>query len=122
MRSPRQLSFWQLQLLGWGAFAVAMAGSRVGRLPVGYMVATKSLMAVLGLLYTSFIARPIYRRALSADSSTVRTVGVTAIASYVVAVLWTATHSLLDAYLSGVFTGRAPATSFWFVFGGTLYD
>lgn len=99
-----------------------MAGSRVGRFPLAYMIATKVLMAALGLIYTSFVARPIYRRALNVDSSTLTTVGVTAVLSYVVAVLWTATHSVLDARLVRAFMGRAPETTFWYIFGGTLYD
>src|SRR5690349_9689360 len=99
MRPPRPVQFWQLQLLGWGAFAVAMAGSRVGRLPLLYMIATKALMAALGLVYTSVVARPVYKRTLTVDSSTITIVGVTAIVSYTVALLWTASHSVLSAYV-----------------------
>ena len=121
--TARPVQFWQLQLLGWGAFAITMAGSRFGRLPLLYMLATKLLMAALGLVYTAFIARPIYRRMLGVDASAFRIVGVTAIVSYVVATLWTATHSLLDAYLVEAYFGRpAQLSNFWQIFGGTLYD
>lgn len=123
MRSTRPVQFWQLQLLGWGAFAIAMAGSRVGRFPLAYMIATKVLMATLGLLYTSFVARPIYKRVLTVDSSTLEMVGVTAIVSYAVALLWTASHSLLDVNVYNALMPRPMRlTNFWQVFGGTLYD
>lgn len=123
MRSSRSFQFWQLQILGWSAFATAMAGSRVGRFPLLYMIASKSVMATLGLIYTSLIARPIYRRTLGVESSMLRTVAVTAVVSYAVAVLWTATHSLLDLYIASPFRSQpVRITSLWQIFGGTLYD
>jgi LytS/YehU family sensor histidine kinase len=87
------------------------------------MIASKSLMAVLGLAYTSFIARPLYRRLLDDGASALRTISVTAAVSYGVAILWTATHSALDIFLVEALLHRpAHITSFWQIFGGTLYD
>src|ERR1051325_4740040 len=112
---PRRdsLSFWQLQLLGWGAFGVAMAASRIGRFPVGFMVASKGAMAALGLLFTSVLLRPVYRRLLRDDPPIGRVIVVTAVASYVAAVLWTGSHSLADAYLVRWLLGRDVVLSFW---------
>jgi two-component system LytT family sensor kinase len=120
--SPR-FSFWKLQLVGWGAFAVAMAASRVGRFPLEYMIASKGAMAILGLLYTGAIARPLYRRLLPEDASPLRTIAVTSLVSYAVAALWTGTHSVVDVVIARwLLDPRAHLTGFWSVFGGTLYD
>ena len=120
--SPR-FSFWKLQLVGWGAFAVAMAASRVGRFPLEYMIASKGAMAILGLLYTGAIARPLYRRLLPEDASPLRTTAVTSLVSYAVAALWTGTHSVVDVVIARwLLDPRAHLTGFWSVFGGTLYD
>lgn len=117
------LTFWRLQLLGWAAFWIAMAGSRVGRFPLPYMVASKGAMAAIGLAYSALLLRPLYRRLLRSDPPLGRTIVVTAVASYVVAVLWTATHSITDIYIERVLlTPDAHISNFWQVFGGTLYD
>ncbi|MEP7347870.1 MAG: histidine kinase [Gemmatimonadaceae bacterium] len=121
--APRSVTFWQLQLLGWGAFWVAMTWSRVGRYPLSYMMASKAAMAVIGLAYTSLLLRPLYRRLLRGDPSLALTIGVAAVASYLVAVLWTATHSLVDIYIErALLSPEAHISNFWQVFGGTLYD
>ena len=117
------LTFWRLQLLGWGAFWLAMTWSRVGRFPLIYMAASKAVMAALGLLYTGFILRPLYRRLLRGDPSLARTIVVSAVASYAVAALWTASHSLLDLPIErALLDPRVRLTSLWQIFGGTLYD
>ena len=54
--------------------------------------------AVPGLLL-----RPLYRRFLRHDSPLGQTIAVTAIASYVIAALWTGTHSLVDIYIERAF-------------------
>lgn len=100
-----------------------MAASRVGRFPLPYMVASKGAMAVIGLAYTSLLLRPLYRRLLRVDPPLGRTIVVTAVASYLVAVLWTATHSLTDIYIErALLSPDAHIANFWQVFGGTLYD
>ena len=117
------LSFWRLQLFGWAAFWVAMAGSRVGRFPLGYMVASKGVMAALGLLITGFLLRPLYRRLLDADAPLARTITVASVASYTAAALWTGAHSLVDIHLvRALVSPTARISNFWQVFGGTLYD
>ena len=117
------LTFWRLQLLGWGAFWFAMTWSRVGRFPLVYMALSKAVMAALGLVYTGFILRPLYRRLLRDDASLLRTIIVTAIASYAVAALWTASHGLLDLPIErAILDPRVRLTSWWQIFGGTLYD
>lgn len=121
--TTRPVTFWRLQLLGWAAFWVVMAGSRVGRFPPSYMVASKGAMAVIGLAYTALLLRPLYRRLLRGDPPLGRTIVVTAVASYLVAVLWTATHSLTDIYIErALLSPNAHISNFWQVFGGTLYD
>lgn len=100
-----------------------MAGSRVGRFPLSYMLASKFAMATIGFVYTGLLLRPLYRRLLRDDPPLGRTIIVTAVASYLVAVLWTGTHSLVDIYIEGMFLSPdARISNFWQVFGGTLYD
>ena len=121
-RTP-QLSFWKLQLIGWGAFWIAMSWSRMGRFPLVYMAASKLLMAALGLAFTGWLLRPLYRRVLGDDPPLARTIAITAVASYVVAAVWTASHSLLDLPIErALLNPKAHITNLWQVFGGTLYD
>lgn len=87
------------------------------------MVVSKGVMGLLGLLLSGFLLRPLYRRFLRDDPSLIRVIGVTAIASYAVAVLWTASHSAVDILVErALLTPDARLTNFWQVFGGTLYD
>lgn len=117
------VSFWRLQLAGWAAFAIAMGGSRIGRFPIDFMIATKSAMAIMGLLYTGFILRPLYRRTLRGNPPLTRTIGVTVAASYVVALLWTGTYAVIDIFIQRwLLSPEAHLSNFWQVFGGTLYD
>src|SRR5689334_10801365 len=95
-----RLSFWRLQLIGWAAFWIAMAGSRVGRFPLSFMIASKGLFAALGCVISGVLLRPVYKRFLNADSSLARTIAITASASYVAAALWTAADSFLDIPIS----------------------
>ena len=100
-----------------------MAGSRVGRFPLSYMLASKFAMAAIGFVYTGLLLRPLYRRLLRDDPPLGRTIVVTTVASYLVAVLWTGTHSLVDIYIERAFLSPdAHISNFWQVFGGTLYD
>ena len=125
MQAPSSRSsaslFWPLQLGGWLAFGVAMALSRVGRYPLDYMVATKAVLAGLGLL-TSLGLRAFYRRALPTDAAPVRTVVVTAAASYAAAMVWTVAYNVLDHHVQVATMGRAPGlNSFLAFFGGSVY-
>ena len=100
-----------------------MAGSRVGRFPLAYMVATKALLALLGLLCTSFLVRPAYRRLLREDATPTRTIVVTVVVSYFVSIVWTGANGYLDLFLQRALLDReARLTSAWQLFGGVLYD
>jgi two-component system LytT family sensor kinase len=121
--TDRDRLFWRLQLAGWLAFAIAMALSRLGRFPLGYMIASKTSLALLGLIYTSWILRPLYRRLLPQDASFPRIIALTSVGSYAVAVLWTASAALLDFVAQrALLDPRASVGGFWYFFGGTLYD
>src|SRR6185503_15131938 len=92
-------SFWRLNLAGWAAYAVAMSASRVGRFPFAYMIATKSALAIMGLVITGFLLRPLYRWLLSDDPPLKVLIVVTTVASYAAAVLWTAGDGLVDLHI-----------------------
>jgi two-component system LytT family sensor kinase len=87
------------------------------------MLASKFAMAAIGFAYTGLLLRPLYRRLLRDDPPLGRTIVVTAVASYLVAVLWTGTHSLVDIHIErALLAPDAHISNFWQVFGGTLYD
>jgi signal transduction histidine kinase len=95
--SPRPIApFWLFQVGGWLAFGVAMTFSRMGRYPLAYMVASKTVLTVLGVL-ASLVLRQLYRAVLRRAPSLPLTIVVSAIASYAMASLWTAAHNLIDA-------------------------
>jgi two-component system, LytTR family, sensor kinase len=97
--------FWRWQLAGWGAFMVAMTFSRVGRFPLSYMVASKLVLATLGVV-VSLGLRALYRRVRRGEPSTARIVVVAVVASYVAATVWTAAHTLLDHRIAYLFDLR----------------
>lgn len=117
-------TFWRLQLIGWGAFWLAMMGSRVGRFPFSYMIVTKGVFAALGLLYTSLLLRPIYRRLLRGEATgMMQLIAVTAVASYIVALLWTISDGILDIPVQRAFLNpKASITNEWQLIGGALYN
>jgi signal transduction histidine kinase len=118
----REASFWPLQLAGWIAFGAAMASSRIGRFPWAYMIASKSVMTILGIALTAWMLRPLYRRTLRADLGLAALIAIMAVASYVVATVFTATHSLIDIHLvRAMVDSRARITNVWQIIGGTLY-
>ena len=115
--------FWRLQLAGWGAYAVAMALSRIGRFPLPYMIATKTVLAAIGLAITSWMLRPLYRRVLPSNASAARVVLVTATASYAGALLWTVSDGIIDVPIQrALLNPNAGDGGFWYFFGGTLYN
>ena len=117
------MTFWRLQLLGWSAFWLAMAGSRIGRFPLPYMLATKGAMAAVGFLMTGIVLRPLYRRLLPDSARMTRTVVLTAVVSYLAAIAWTAADSLVDIPIArALLTPTARISNFWQIFGGTLYN
>src|ERR1051325_1941843 len=118
----KEASFWPLQLGGWLAFAAAMASSRVGRFPWNYMIASKGVMAIIGIVLTSWVLRPLYRRVLRADLGLASLIVVMVVASYLVATVFTAAHSLIDIHLvRRMVDANARITNIWQVIGGTLY-
>ena len=120
---PPRLSFWRLQWIGWTAFWFAMTWTRVGRFPLLYMAVSKAVMAMIGLLVTGYVLRPLYRRFLGEDPPLTRTIIVTTVASYVAATAWTAMHGLLDLPIERLLLDPGiRLTNLWQVFGGTLYN
>lgn len=98
--------FWPLHIGGWTAFGVAMALSRLEQYPLEYMVATKTVLAASGLV-ASLPLRSLYRRWISPnDSSLARMIGVTASASYAMAILWTVFYNVADARMATAMLGR----------------
>ena len=116
-------SFWMMQGLGWLVYWAAMSTSRIGRFPASYMLASKGLLALTGFAITAFLLRPIYRRLLRTDPALPRIIVVTAICSYVAALLWTAADNVGDIPFAGALLGRdVHLTSMGQVFGGALYN
>ena len=116
-------SFWRLQIIGWGAYAVAMAFSRLGRLPLVYMVATKIMLTALGFVITSVLLRPLYRRALRSEPGLLQVIAITAVSSYAAAMLWTVGDNVLDVPIVRTLLERTvPYPHGWQLFGGTLYN
>ena len=116
-------SFWLLQTAGWAAYGVAMALSRIGRFPFTYMFATKGMLTTVGFLITSVLLRPLYRRVLRSEPSLFRIIVITAVSSYVAAMLWTLGDNVFDIPIEQALLGRTVHfTSAWQLFGGTLYN
>lgn len=116
-----RISFWRFQLLGWAAFWLAMSLSRIGRFPLAYMVSSKGMMVIIGLIITSVLLRPVLRRLENA--SLARTIVVAAVASYAAAMLWTGLHGVVDIPIQRTFLNpNTRLTNFWQLFGGTLYN
>ncbi|MGE0556091.1 MAG: sensor histidine kinase [Gemmatimonadales bacterium] len=114
--------FWTLQLLGWGSYAVAMAVSRLGIFPLGYMAVSKTLLAVLGLC-CSLALREVYRRLLRDGASVTRLVLVAVAASYGMALVWTAADNLTDLPIAQAMLGRVREIRGPFdVFVGSVYN
>jgi signal transduction histidine kinase len=121
MTSSTRHLFWPLQIGGWLAFGVAMALSRVGRYPIDYMIATKLALTAIGFVL-SLGLRELYKRLLRRDPSILQIVFVTAVASYVVSLPWTAAYNVVDAKIVEAFDGRAvPLNGIGRIFAGSVY-
>lgn len=102
---------------------IAMALSRVGRFPFDYMIATKSMLATVGLVITGFLLRPLYRRTLGEDAPLRTVIVITVVASYVAATIWTMLDGILDVPIARTFLNpNARLNGFWGLFGGNLYN
>jgi len=105
MSSSERRLFWALHLGGWAAFGLGMALSRVGRYPIDYMIATKTVLAISGAVF-SLPLRTLYRRFLGEEASLSRTVLTTALASFALSLVWTAFYNLADAPIATAMLGR----------------
>ena len=116
-------SFWRFQIAGWIAFWVAMASSRVGRFPLGYMLVSKGVLTLLGFAITSLVLRPVYRRLLRRDPSLMRIILVTVASSYFAAALWTIGDNVTDIPIAAALLDRTiRITSVGQLLGGALYN
>jgi two-component system LytT family sensor kinase len=97
--------FWVFQAVGWAAFGVAMIFSRVGRFPFAYMVVSKTVFTVLGVL-ASLALRALYRAMLRHNPSLAMTIVVSVAVSYIMASLWTAADNLIDIPIAGAILHR----------------
>lgn len=113
-------SFWQLQLLGWTGFFVAMAFSRMGRYPLAYMLIEKLLLTLLGVV-ASLALRAILRPML-AQRSMPAIVATCVLASYLLAMVWTMAFNVAHQPIAVAFLGRSqPLGSVGMLLNGTVY-
>jgi two-component system LytT family sensor kinase len=104
-RMSRRQLFWLLHIGGWSLFGVAMALSRLGRYPVDYMIATKFALAALGFV-VSLPLHAFYKRWLGTHAGLLRVLAVSIVASYLVALVWSAAYNLADAAIASRMLGR----------------
>ncbi|HEX2190412.1 MAG TPA: histidine kinase [Longimicrobiaceae bacterium] len=102
---PRLPPFWALQLGGWLAFGAAMTLSRVGAYPLGFMLALKGLLTLLGFGATLAL-RPLYRRVARGGATVGRMVAASVAGSYAASLAWTAAYNLLGAPVWAWHTGE----------------
>ena len=118
---PAFPSFWLLQAGGWLTFAVAMSLSRIGSFPLPFMVASKGTLALLGFL-SSLVLWRVYRPLRSGETSLSRIVVTSVVASYVMALVWSAAANALDVPFYGRFLERRVVIgSFGRLFSGSVY-
>jgi TRAP-type C4-dicarboxylate transport system permease small subunit len=110
--------FWQLQIVGWLAFGGAMAFSRVGVYPFSYMVVDKAVLAGSGILLT-ILLRYFYQRLRRRQLSLLHLIIVSAICSYLLALIWTAGHNLAMFWYEAWLQGRPIKIAR--IFYGSLY-
>ncbi|HEX6048496.1 MAG TPA: histidine kinase [Gemmatimonadaceae bacterium] len=114
--------FWLLHAGGWLAYGVAMTVSRVGMFPLRYMIVSKGLLMVLGVV-VSLGLRYVYRPLVHRGTSVVALLVVSVVASYVASVAWTAASNALDYPVTTAFGvrgdwGRGPFRPFY----GAVYN
>jgi two-component system, LytTR family, sensor kinase len=110
--------FWTFQIAGWLAFGAAMGLSRIARYPLGYMLATKTVLMVLGFAITLGL-RALYRPLLAREPSLGRLILVATVVSYAAALAWTALYNIGDAAVYEWYFGR-PLRNVTLT-GGALY-
>src|SRR5260221_10032963 len=82
-----------------------MTFSRLGRFPLGYMVVSKGLLAATGFLGSLILWRA-YRRVLRRGWPIGRLVAFAVIASYLLALGWTAIDNLADVPITAALLHR----------------
>jgi LytS/YehU family sensor histidine kinase len=121
MTRPRLSAFWTLQLIGWSGFYVAMAFSRIGRFPMSYMLTTKVVLTLLGVM-ASLALRAVLRPMLVRQVALAKVVAVSVVASYLLAGIWTAAFNLIDVPMVHALIGEEYAIrSVSQLFSGTVY-
>jgi signal transduction histidine kinase len=113
--------FWIFQTLGWMAFGLAMAFSRVGSFPMRYMLVSKGALTAMGFVL-SLGLRAALRRLLRDEPPLGRILVACVALSYIAAAIWAVGDNLLDipiatAFLRNVRMIRAPLRPF----DGTVY-
>ena len=107
MRRSPLARFWLLQLVGWSGFFVAMAFSRMGRIPLAYMLASKVLLTLLGVA-ASLGLRAILKPLIARQTRMVTVVAISVVASYLLAALWTAAFNVMVLPIDEAMLGETP--------------
>jgi hypothetical protein len=114
--------FWVFQLAGWFAYFVAMTLSRLSLFPLRYMIVSKGVLALTGFLGSLVLWR-LYRRLLRSEPGILRVVIVSVIASYGMAMLWTAVDNVADIPIAGALLDRRVVIDSVFrLFVGSVYN
>jgi two-component system, LytTR family, sensor kinase len=88
-------SFWLLHTGGWLAYGFAMTFSRIGMFPLRYMVVSKAMLMVMGLII-SLGLRYVYRPLIRRGTPLLALLAVAVVASYIASLAWTAADNLFD--------------------------
>ena len=121
-RLERQPSFWLFQAIGWGAMFLAMVMSRVGSMPLDYLVVNKFLHAGIGFSLSMVLRSLVYKR-LWASNPTMQKVGfVTVPSSFFAALIWSIAFSFTSIVWKDVYDGNPiNIPGIGSMLGGTLY-
>lgn len=112
--------FWKLQFAGWTAFYIAMALSRMGRVPLDYMLVNKVPLTLYGLL-ASLALRAMLRPLLARQASMIAVVGLCVVASYVISVVWTVAFNLTVITVIDPLFGGDSEIKGAFLLSGAIY-
>ncbi|MGH7711278.1 MAG: sensor histidine kinase [Gemmatimonadaceae bacterium] len=121
MRRLPLSTFWTLQIVGWTGFYVSMAFSRLGRVPLDFMLITKTVLTLLGIA-ASLALRAVLKPMLARQLSLLNVVAVSVVASYVLAAIWTATFNVAVIPIAQAMLGEpAGIRSISALLSGTVY-
>ena len=117
----RYSPFWLLQAAGWSAYVVVMVLSRVGALPLSYLIANKGTLAVLGVPCT-LVLRALLHRLRSRRASVAVTVVSVVAACGILSLGWMAAANVASVYQVRWLLDRpASIRSVWHLFDGAVY-